>query len=200
MKYFLIISILLVQILTAQTITNKSLFDLYENQKYEELKSQIDKLDKNENSQEIKFLKALFLTNGEEAVKDYLTIFDNAFGELKSIVAKKLSDYYYAKGFYLTAGKYQKYLVETTKTPQIEEARSVKYIIQLGAFGLKENAVQLQEMLVTQNLYTRIEKRNINGNTLHCVWLDGKDGFSETLDYAEKIKEKYHLQYRILQQ
>ena len=112
MKYFLIISILLVQILTAQTITNKSLFDLYENQKYEELKSQIDKLDKNENSQEIKFLKALFLTNGEEAVKDYLTIFDNAFGELKSIVAKKLSDYYYAKGFYLTAGKYQKYLVE----------------------------------------------------------------------------------------
>ena len=75
-----------------------------------------------------------------------------------------------------------------------------KYIIQLGAFGLKENAYQLQKMLQTQNLYTRIENRNINGKILHCVWLDGKNGFSETLEFAEKIKEKYNLQYRILQQ
>ena len=196
-----------VQFTLAQSLINKNLFGLYNNQKFEELKTEIDNLDKNQSkSPEIEFLNTVFMENGEEALQIYLKLFDNSYGDFKSIVAKKLSDYYYAKGYYLTASKYQKYLVESTSTKPTQQknidvpADSKKYIIQLGAFGLKENAVQLLEMLQTQNLYTRIENRNINGKTLHCVWLDGKNGFSETLEFAEKIKEKYHLQYRILQQ
>lgn len=191
----------------AQSLINKDLFNLYNNQKFEELKLKINKLDKNKSrSAEIEFLHTIFLQNGEDALKIYLKLFESSYGDLKSIVSKKLSDYYYAKGYYLTASKYQKYLVEDTHTKPTNQkivtsqTEQKKYIIQLGAFGLIENAAQLQEMLQTQNLYTRIENRNINGKYLHCVWLDGKKGFSETLEFAEKIKEKYHLQYRILQQ
>ena len=204
---FIFTLILSFQISVAQDLVNKELFDLYQNQKFEELKSQLNKLDKTNNkSFEIEFLNAIFMENGEEALQVYLRLFENSRGEFKSIVSKKLSDYYYAKGYYLTASKYQKYLVENTSSiPHLKnngskENEQIKYIIQLGAFGLEENAVQLQEMLQTQNLYTRIEKRTINGKILNCVWLDGKNGFSETLEFAEKIKEKYHLQYRILQQ
>ncbi len=209
MKIILTIFIVLIsmQFTRAQNIVNNNLFNLYNSQKFEELKSKIDKLDKNQKkSPEIKFLNTVLMENGEEAVQIYLKLFDSSYGDFKSIVAKKLSDYYYAKGYYLTASKYQKYLVESTSIKPTQQknvnipADTKKYIIQLGAFGLKENAVQLLEMLQTQNLYSRIENRNINGKTLHCVWLDGKKGFSETLEFAEKIKEKYHLQYRILQQ
>lgn len=192
---------------SAQGLVNKELFRLYETNKYSTLKIEINKLDVNKSkSPEIKFLKTIFNEDGEEAIAIYLDLFQDSYGDLKSIIAKKLSDYYYAKGYYITASKYQKYLVENANTktkiprPDNEEVEQKKYIIQLGAFGLKDNAYQLQEMLQTQNLYPRIEDRTINGKLLHCVWLDGKKGFSETLQFAEKIKEKYHLQYRILQQ
>jgi len=186
---------------------HKNLFVLYNNNNFEELNSELNKIDKNQIiSPEIEFLNTIFMENGEEALNVYLKLFEKSQGEFKSIVSKKLSDYYYAKGYYLTASKYQKYLVESTSTiPKLQknktiQTENIKFIIQLGAFGLEENAVQLQEMLQTQNLYSRIEKRDINGKFLHCVWLDGKKDFSETLEFAEKIKEKYHLQYRILQQ
>ncbi|MFC2089110.1 SPOR domain-containing protein, partial [Calditrichota bacterium] len=111
-------------------------------------------------------------------------------------------DYYYAKGYYITASKYQKYLVEKSSDSNIKTTAEIeqdKYIIQLGAFGLKENAEQLKTMLETQNLYPRIVERNINGKLLYCVWMDGKTNFSQTLRYAETIKQKYQLQYRIIQ-
>ena len=191
----------------AQDLVNKELFRLYEANDYSTLKIEINKLDAQKSkSPEIKFLNTVFKENGEEAITIYLDLFQESYGDLKSIIAKKLSDYYYAKGYYITASKYQKYLVENANTktkipkPKTEQVDQNKYIIQLGAFGLKDNAYQLQEMLQTQNLYPRIENRTINGKLLHCVWLDGKKGFSETLEFAEKIKEKYHLQYRILQQ
>ena len=199
--------VLITTLTSAQDLVNKKLFTLYENQKLEELKVELDEVDnKISQTPEIKFLNTVYLENGEDALTIYLQLFENSFGDLKSAIAKKLSDYYYAKGYYLTASKYQKYLVESTNTKSTIKnnisapVENKKYIIQLGAFGLKENAYQLQEMLQTQNLYTRIEDRDINGKVLHCVWLDGKNGFSETLEFAENIKEKYHLQYRILQQ
>lgn len=191
----------------AQSVKNKDLFSLYENNDFDKLKSQLQKINENQKgSSEIQFLEAVFLENGEDALSIYLKLFDSSYGDFKKIISKKLSDYYYAKGYYLTSSKYQKYMVENTnsnasKNKNIEkQVQQRKYIIQLGAFGLKENANQLKEMLQTQNLYTRIEIRDIKGKQLYCVWLDGKKGFSETLDFAEKIKEKYHLQYRILQQ
>lgn len=200
-----ILGLFINQILFSQNLTYKNLYSLYQNEKLEELRFELNKIENNKSS-EIEFYNSLFMENGEEALQKYLNIFEKSYGELKSIVSKKLSDYYYAKGYYLTAAKYQKFLVESTDSkPSQQNNNSVsgnntKYIIQLGAFAQKENAVQLKEMLQTQNLYTRIEERNINGNDLHCVWMEGKKGFSETLEFAEKIKEKYHLQYRILQQ
>lgn len=207
-KLLIYVSIIFItNISYSQSLIYKELFKLYETNDYKNLRKEINNLDKKSNeSKEIKFLNAIFLEDGEKALSIYLDIFKDSYGDLKPIIAKKLSDYYYAKGYYITASKYQKYLVENTSTikkipkQNAEEIDQKKYIIQLGAFGLKDNAYQLQEMLQTQNIYTRIENRTINGNLLHCVWLDGKKGFSETLQFAEKIKAKYHLQYRILQQ
>ena len=62
----------------------------------------------------------IFLENGEEALNIYLRLFKNSYGVFKSIISKKLSDYYYAKGYYLTASKYQKFLVENTSKKPAE--------------------------------------------------------------------------------
>jgi hypothetical protein len=199
--------LLLANLVNAQDLVNKKLFALFEDEKLLELKSEINKLSKNlTKTPEIEFFNTVFIENGETALQIYLDLFKNSYGEFKVVISKKLSDYYYAKGYYLTSSKYQKYMVENTitktkiKNNVSSHAEQKNYIIQLGAFGLKDNAIQLLEMLQTQNLHTRIETRNINGKTLHCVWLEGNKEFSDTLEFAEKIKEKYHLQYRILQQ
>ena len=54
-------------------------------------------------------------------------------------------------------------------------------------------------MLKTQNLDSEIVLRTVNRKLLYCVWLKGSDKFNETLKHAENIKQKYQLQYRIIQ-
>ncbi len=174
---------------------------MYDSQNYESLENELKKIEsKYSEFPEIKFFKTIFLENGDEAVEVYKEIFDDSNSILKKYISKKLGDYYYAKGYYLTASKYQEYLVEKNGNnfePQKKEKD--KFIIQLGAFGLEENAQRLKKMLETQNLHTAIVQRNINEKPLFCVWMDGKSDFKQTLKYAEVIKKKYQLQYRIIQ-
>jgi hypothetical protein len=179
------------------------LYELYESKNFDQLKIELDQFNNQfKNSTEIKFFDALFLEDGEQALLIYKSLFDISEGKIKTYLAQKLSDYYYAKGYYITASKYQKYLVEKSpdsKNQTTAEVEKDKFIIQLGAFGLKHNADQLKNMLETQNLFPRIVEREINGKFLYCVWMDGKNNFSQTLKYAESIKQKYQLQYRIIQ-
>ena len=125
-------------------------------------------------------------------------------------------DYYYAKGYYVNASKFQEYLVDEgngadvanpiqVQQPEIPENKPVqpsieseKYYIQVGAFSLEENASQLVKMLATQNIKARVVERKIDKRNLFCVWLEGKEDFKKTYDYANIIKEKYDLKFRII--
>ena len=138
-------------------MANDELVKLYESHKYEELKSVLNSYSSN-HSYEIMFFKALFNEKGDEAKFTYEKVFKNTSGRFKRYSAKKLMDYYYANGYYETALKYQKYLVDSENriaekpvSVKLEQASpAVKLYVQVGAFGLKENASQLQNMLNTQ--------------------------------------------------
>ena len=43
-----------------------------------------------------------------------------------------------------------------------------------------------------------IVKRVVNEVNLYCVWINGKNKFEETKEYAEMIKKKFKLDYRII--
>ncbi len=200
-----IISIILLFFMLSGATAADALIELYEAHNYEALKKALDSYSAN-NSYEVIFFRTVFNENGEEAKAAYEKVFSNTSGKLKRYSAKKLMDYYYANGYYDTAKKYQKYLVESeaqvaAKNKPLKPATVAskeELYIQVGAFGLKENAAQLQNMLKTQNIKASIVEKTINGKILFLVWIKGKSDFESTLNEANSLREKYDLDYRII--
>jgi len=202
--------------LSAQTPFTE-IYKNYEQHNYEIVRQNLSAVDQQyQSSLDYQFFNAVFNKNGEIAKETFQLIFEKGNKSLKKLAAKKLMDYYYAKGYYINASKFQEYLVDEgigtnetrpypMKQPELPAAKpeeisasSEKYFIQVGAFSLEENASQLVKMLATQNIKARIVERKIENRNLFCVWLEGKEDFKKTYDYANIIKEKYDLKFRII--
>lgn len=190
------------------------LYKLYAQNDFRQLRQNVEELNqKYPDSIEIRFFKALFISDGETAKGHYLFTFEQGKDRIKLLAAKKLMDYYYARGYYVNASKYQKYLVENEQRGESNDIitnksleklvpstgkKAEQYFIQVGAFGYRDNAQQLSDMLATQNIETNITLRQIQDKKLFCVWIKGKRNFEETLNYANRIKVKYDLEFRII--
>ena len=214
-KIFVILAILY-SLLLAQDPFD-TLYKNYEQHNYEIVRQDLSGVDQNyQSGLDYQFFSAVFNENGEEAKEIFQLVFEKSNKHLKRLAAKKLMDYYYAKGYYVNASKFQEYLVDEgngadvanpiqVQQPEIPENKPVqpsieseKYYIQVGAFSLEENASQLVKMLATQNIKARVVERKIDKRNLFCVWLEGKEDFKKTYDYANIIKEKYDLKFRII--
>jgi hypothetical protein len=189
-------------LISAQAQDTQNLYDLYNQKKFAELNQKVSRLAKKyPNNIEIRFFETILIEDGDEAIKIYEELYKRAQGNVKIHIAQKIADYYYAMGYYVKASEYKR--VATTvkrKEPQqqtVNTAASSELIIQVGAFKFIENARYLKKILQSHNITSRVVKREIEGKTLYCVWLDGKSNFEETRDYAENIKKKLNLQYRI---
>jgi glycosyltransferase involved in cell wall biosynthesis len=187
------------------------LYTLYQNREMEQLELRLATLPKEmDQVPDVVFFRTIFSENGEEAVAVYEKIYGEADGWLKKETAGKLSQYYYALGYYVKAEEYATIARETparlpetkTKTeipeaaPRPEEPR---YAIQVGAFSYRDNAQKMLEILNQQRLDASIVERQINGKPLYCVWITGKNDPDATHDYAEELKRKYNIPYRIVQ-
>lgn len=189
----------------AQSSVSK-LIDLYNNKNFKAIEEIVGSL-QNEpaTNYEILFFRTLFIPDGEKAEQQYQQVFEKASQQMKYFAAQKLMDYYYSVGYYVASTKYQKYLVEhsadnITVTPKQESAPAEKkqFFIQVGAFGLQENAEQQRKFLATQDILATVVERVVNDKILFCVWVDGKSDLDNTLAYANRIKQKYDLNYQIM--
>jgi hypothetical protein len=160
-----------------------SLYKLYAERKMEALKSQLPLL---KESPEKTFFQTLFISNADSSVELYKLIYKNASGKLKPLVSRKLYEYYYAKGFYVTAQRYED-----------SEGESV-YEIQLGAFLSQENALDLKEKLFNGGLKTYLVIKEINQKKFYCIRMKGKDSIESTTSLADQIGRKFNLKYRII--
>jgi hypothetical protein len=189
------------------------LFILYNNKKLERLQSRLGELEKRQpNDQEIVFFKTIFNDNGEEAIKIYQDLYESSGGKVKSLIAKKMSEYYFAQGYYVKAQEFkrlsdQEFPVKAkdkSKSADNNKVKSVKvdehpkYIIQVGAFGVEKNADELADVLRRKKIDVKVVDRNINGEILYCVWIEGDSDYSLTKSIAEDVKSQYKLTYRIL--
>ncbi len=177
------------------------LYSFYESKDFTELQKRLDQY-KTDNSYDIKFFKALFYQDGEQAKKTFEAVYNHGKGKAKYYSAKKMMDYYYARGYYVNAAAYQKYLVEHNAveegdTQTIPESKTAKYYIQVGAFSLKENAEQQVRFLKIQNINSIVVDRNVDSSILYCVWIPGNESIDETLVFANEIKQKYALDFQI---
>ena len=193
------------------------LYKLYDNYKFRDLLDKIQFYEKTQpDNIEILFFKTIFNRNGTEAVETYKELLEKADGRLKNYLNKKIAEYYYAKGYYITAAQYLESKtdffengsakdndIEKDKIPDIkpavnDDSDNPRFRIQVGAFSIKENADQIKDMLYKHAIYAVIVERVINKQKLYCVWINGKNNFEESREYAEMIKKKYDLDYHIL--
>ena len=151
---------------------------------------------------ELLFFQTLFVKDGEQAEQKYITVFEHGSPRLKLMAANRLMQYFYAAGYYVTSEKYQKYIVEheipETHTVVKQKTAPPQYFIQVGAFGLAANAKQRVSFLKTQDIKSQMVERVVNGKTLYCVWIAGKKDLDKSLEYANKIKKKYDLEFQIM--
>ena len=83
------------------------------------LKLRLNELEKRiPDDPEIRFFRTIFTDNGEEALEVYQELYKSSEGPLKNLLAKKMSEYYFALGYYVKAQEYQraanqKYVVKT---------------------------------------------------------------------------------------
>jgi hypothetical protein len=184
----------------AQNYNN--LFQLYEDRKMEQLAGEAAKLSVNDASEEVRFFRALFIENGETASEIYKELITGKNARVRYYSAVKLASYFYARGYYITSERYSKIaagmnlppLESTAPQPGVQS----NFAIQVGAFGMRDNANQLRDMLATQNIDSRVVERELGTQLLFCVWINGSETREATTSYAEELKEKYRLEYRII--
>ncbi len=180
----------------------------YQKGQYVELKQALLKADaQQQKSLEFLFFSSLFEKDGEQAVKNYQLVFDRANGWLKKAAAKKLFDYYFARGLYLKADSYKNYFVqkENSQTepmsPEVNpEQEQSAYYIQMGAFSSPENAEKRLKDLKKNGISAEIKIRKINNHNYYCVWVKGRSNFADTNKMARQIKKQLNLEYRIIKE
>ena len=111
MKYHLISLVILPFILFSSIFAQKypELFQYYKERQLLQLQNRIDALVKSDpGNEEVQFFNAYFLENGEDALVVYEDLFKKSYSPLKNLIADKISDYNYARGFYVKAEEYKK--------------------------------------------------------------------------------------------
>ena len=214
-RYFIPILSILLFFTVLHSQNYDDLYILYENKKIERLQKRLGELEKRRpNDPEIIFFKAIFNNNGEEAIRIYQDLYKSSGGKVKNLIAKKMSEYYFAQGYYVKAQelrrlsgqefpvktKVKSNSVDNKKITYVEPDEQPKYIIQVGAFGVEKNADELADVLRKKKINVRVVDRNINDKILYCVWIEGDSDYSSTKSIAEDIKTRYKLTYRILKQ
>lgn len=180
----------------------------YQNAQYSELQQALTRVSaEQKKSMEFLFFSTLFEKDGEKAIQNYQYVFEHSQGWLKKAAAKKLFDYYFARGLYLKAESYKNYLSqeETTQreslsNQEIPEQEETVYSIQLGAFSSPENARKRLKVLEKNGISAEIKIRKINDHNYYCVWVKGRANFADTEKMARQIKKQLKLDYRIIKE
>ncbi len=209
-----ILSFLLISPLLAGTYD--ALFELYAKKDFESLRLKLNEYsDGRSDSAELQFFRTLFIENGETANRQYEELFQNSGGPLKNLIAEKISDYYFALGFYMKASEYEDLArmnypavqnsQVATPIPQvtsgaIEPVSEPAYVIQIGAFSVEANAQELAGEVRREKVIVNVVKRMIGGRELFCVWIQGDNDYQVTEQIARKISGKMNISYRILKQ
>jgi hypothetical protein len=215
MKIRIIIPLIFLVVLSNYSYAQKhaDLFAFYQERQLNKLENRLRELEKNNTTDpEIEFFKTIFTDNGKNAIKVYEKIWEKSETPLKYLLAEKISDYYYALGFYVRAGEYKKIsqinfpaqpkvidkAVDSKTEDSIGDKTKPKYMIQVGAFGVWQNADDLAQFLKRKKIEASVVKRSIGGAELYCVWIPGNDNYDAAEGIAKEIERKYQLSYRII--
>jgi len=171
----IVLSGLIVSLFSGRTLAQSSreLSELYENQQFLKLRQYYEG-DQIHDSNWKRFIEALSEDNADSAMVMFAEVYRTTQDRLlKKHVGERISDYYYAKGYYKTAERLlrdKKFLEQTVSAqPEQETSNTIGYGIQVGAFGNYENALALKNKMLKKNRNVTIVNKNAEGGNLFLV-------------------------------
>jgi|SRR5690554_5236389 F0F1-type ATP synthase epsilon subunit len=92
--------------------------------------------------------------------------------------------------------------IDMQKKPTEKETNTSKeeWFIQLGAFGVRSNAVLLVQSLKSQNIYVQIKEKKNSEKTLYLVHSKAFNHQKEAFEYAETVFKPLNMEFSVLKQ
>lgn len=183
----------------------------------------------NPQSANLIFLEGVLTENGQEAVSIYQNFVEkypnNSYADA---ALYRIYSYYYALGFYDTAGKvlknitdkypdspYIRMALSQEEAKQEEEPTSIKdlkdesgqvnnelnynFTIQAGAFVKIENAQGLKNELESNGIFCEMKEKNVGGTTFHVVYAGKFLNRNEAEKFLQQLNSRYNLNGRIIE-
>lgn len=183
----------------------------------------------NPKSANLIFLEGVLTENGQEAISIYQNFVEkypnNSYADA---ALYRIYSYYYALGFYDTAGKVLKNLTdkypdspyikmalsqeeakqeeETTPIKDLKDEPSkvnnelnYKFTIQAGAFVKIENAQGLMNELESEGISCEMKEKNVGGTTFHVVYAGKFQNRNEAEKFLQQLNSRYNLNGRIIE-
>lgn len=79
-----------------------------------------------------------------------------------------------------------------------EEMAGVKYTVQLGVFGVQENAARLRSELEEQGYSVRIKTKLISGKSYSVVQIGSFTSYEEALEFKKRLESQTGESYRVV--
>lgn len=180
--------------------SNSELVSLYENQQLLTLKEYHDN-NKIYDSQWKLFIGALFKQNADSSLEIFSKVYKVTQDKiLRRIIVERISDYYYARGYYKTSErllKDKKFFDEIISVER--ESKTVNFGIQIGAFSNYDNALKLKNKVLKKIKNVTIVNKDSDGEDLYVVvigkYSDRKLAERELQSLGEKNINGFVIQY-----
>lgn len=180
--------------------TNSELVSLYENNQLLKLKEYSDN-NKIYDTHWKAFIKALFEQNADSALDIFTGIYNTTNDKLlQRIIIERISDYYYARGYYITSErilKDKKFFRETISVQQESKTDAIKYGIQIGAFSSYKNASNLKNKILKKANNVAIINKDTNGDNLYVVVIGKYSNRNEAEKELQALQQKNIIGYII---
>jgi len=167
---------------------------LYENEQFMTLKNYRDE-NRISDPQWQMFIDALYMEDADSALEMFAAIYyNNQNKTLKKYIIQRVSDYYYARGYYKTADrllKDKKYFNKIISQPQQSETSEENFGIQIGAFSNYANANSMKNRWMKKIKNLTIVNKQASGEDLYVV-IAGKHSTREAAEKELQALKQNH--------
>lgn len=163
------------------------------------------------------YVEGLIASNGNESVRCFRTVVDSfPRSEWADDALARMYEYQVENGTYSDAEQCMKqleasypaspyittgYLAQQRLSQEIQppdkiqpRAQGEEWAVQIGAFSIRENAVKLQQKMISGGYRSTVYENLLDGrNLLYLVWVGTYDTAEEALPLVKELKGKFNI-------
>jgi hypothetical protein len=174
------------------------IYQLYSTQQFSEIEKQFSAGSIADEKWQ-KFAEILFMENLDEALSQYISLY-NAYNDerLHRVIIDRISQYYYARGLYDSADR-------ILKDPEFRQkifamnTEKISFGVQLGAFSTMENAKKAKNKYSKNIDDIRIINKQSGGKRLYVVVAGNYGNRADAENFKKVILKKYSYSGMVIQ-